>query len=143
MSGPFSGANAGRQQTMNDDRGDAFLSNGSQDLCLSCGACCASFRVSFYWSESDEATDGSVPAEITCQVAPLLCAMKGTDQPRPRCIALQGTIGTRVRCAIYDRRPSVCREVTSSGQNGMANIWCDHAREIWGLAPLLLMTGST
>jgi Fe-S-cluster containining protein len=128
---------------MNDDRGDAFSSGGSRDLCLACGACCASFRVSFYWSESDEATDGSVPAGMTCQVAPLLCAMKGTDQLHPRCIALQGTIGTGVRCAIYDRRPSVCREVTPSGQDGVVNIWCDRAREMWGLAPLLPMMGST
>jgi Fe-S-cluster containining protein len=50
------------------------------DPCLTCGACCASFRVSFYWAESDEAAVDSVPAALTCQVAPLLCAMKGTDQ---------------------------------------------------------------
>jgi Fe-S-cluster containining protein len=116
---------------------DACSSTDSQARCLACGACCASFRVSFYWSESDEATDGSVPAEMTCQVAPLLCAMKGTDQPRPRCIALQGTVGVRVRCAIYDRRPSVCCEVGPSGHGGRASPWCDHARAIWGLPSLM------
>ena len=116
---------------------DAFSSTDSQARCLACGACCASFRVSFYWSESDEATAGSVPAEMTCQVAPLLCAMKGTDQPHPRCIALQGTVGARVRCTIYDRRPSVCREVVLSGHVVRASPWCDRARAICGLPPLM------
>jgi Fe-S-cluster containining protein len=109
---------------------------GSSNPCLACGACCAAFRVSFYWSESDEAAADSVPADMTCPIAPLLCAMKGTDHSHPRCIALQGTVGVRVWCAIYERRPSVCREVAPSGQNGMANIWCDRARAIWGLPPI-------
>jgi Fe-S-cluster containining protein len=77
----------------------------------------------------------SIPADMICRVAPLLCAMKGTDQPHPRCIALQGEVGVSVRCAIYERRPSVCREVTPSGPN--ANTWCDRARVLWGLPPLM------
>ena len=116
---------------------DEYSSTGSEDLCLTCGACCAAFRVSFYWAESDEAVADSVPADMTCQVAPLLCAMKGTDQPHSRCTALQGDVGTRVWCAIYERRPSVCREVVPSGQTGSANIWCDRARAIYGLPPFM------
>lgn len=116
--------------------GDGFSSTGLQDLCQTCGACCAAFRVSFYWAESDETAADSVPADMTCQVAPLLCAMKGTDQPHPRCVALQGDVGVRVWCAIYERRPSVCREVTPLGQDGLANLWSDRARVIWGLSPL-------
>jgi hypothetical protein len=114
---------------------DAYSSTGSQALCLNCGACCAAFRVSFYWAESDEAMADSVPADMTCQVAPLLCAMKGTDHPHPRCVALQGEIGVRVWCAIYERRPSVCREVVPSGQMGYTSLWCDRARAIYGLPP--------
>ena len=29
--------------------------------CLSCGACCAHFRASFYWAEADDQTPGGVP----------------------------------------------------------------------------------
>ena len=105
--------------------------------CLTCGACCAAFRVSFYWAESDEAVAICVPADMTCPVAPLLCAMKGTDQPHPWCIALRGTVGVKVWCSIYERRPSVCQEVLSSGQDGLTNLWCDRARAIWGLPPLM------
>jgi Fe-S-cluster containining protein len=104
--------------------------------CLACGACCAAFRVSFYWAESDLALGNSVPAELTCQVAPLVCAMRGTDQPHPWCVALRGNVGLGVRCAIYERRPSVCREVVPSGQNERANYWCDRARAAWGLPPI-------
>ena len=106
------------------------------DVCLTCGACCASFRVSFYWAESDEAVACCVPADMTCQVAPLLCAMKGTNQQEPWCVALQGNVGVNVRCSIYDRRPSVCHEVTPSGRGAMANFWCDRARALWDLLPL-------
>jgi Fe-S-cluster containining protein len=123
----------------------AYSSTGSEDLCLTCGACCAAFRVSFYWAESDVAVADSVPADMTCQVAPLLCAMKGTNQLHPRCVALQGDVGVRVWCAIYEQRPSVCREVAPSGQsrqNGVATIWCDRAREIYDLPPFMpVLTG--
>lgn len=44
-------------------------------------------------------------------------------------------IQCRVWCAIYEQRPSVCREVLPSGQGGVANSWCDRARAIWGLPP--------
>ena len=33
--------------------------------CLTCGACCAYFRVSFHWSEADPALGGRVPFELT------------------------------------------------------------------------------
>lgn len=116
---------------------DLYSSSGWRSVCLTCGACCASFRVSFYWYESDEAVVDCVPTGMTCQVAPLVCAMKGTDGRHPRCMALQGTVGLDVWCTIYKRRPSVCHEVRPSGQDGAANSWCDRAREIWGLPPLM------
>lgn len=112
-------------------------STGSPNPCLTCGACCAAFRVSFYWSESSEDIADSVPTELTYHVAPLLCAMKGTDQPYPRCIALQGEVGTGVWCAIYGRHPSVCHEVVPWDPNGVANVWCERARAIWGLPRLM------
>lgn len=37
--------------------------------CMSCGACCAFFRVSFYWAEGSDA-GGCVPVELTEPVSP-------------------------------------------------------------------------
>ncbi len=42
--------------------------------CMTCGACCAHYRVSFYWGESSEAPGGFVPIELTEQVHPRCCA---------------------------------------------------------------------
>lgn len=110
-----------------------------QNPCLTCGACCAAFRVAFYWAESDEAVVNCIPADMTCHIAPLLCAMKGTDQPHPWCVALQGSVGIQVWCSIYERRPSVCQEVQPSGTDGLTNPWCDRARALWGLPPLIVV----
>ena len=109
---------------------------GLQNPCLTCGACCAAFRDAFYWAESDDAMANCVPADMTCHIAPLLCAMNGTDQPHPWCVALQGNVGIKVWCSIYERRPSVCQEVQPSDTDGLSNPWCDRARAIWGLPPL-------
>lgn len=111
------------------------------NLCLACGACCASFRVSFYWSEAYDAATGTVPPEITRHVAPLLCAMIGTDQPPRRCVALQGSIGIATWCAIYERRPTVCREFEPVHPDGAANPLCERARQFWGLPPLVESSG--
>ena len=81
--------------------------------CTDCGACCATFRVSFYWSEADPFTGGSVPAEMVTKISPSLVAMQGTNQPVPRCVALQGNIGKQVGCGIYPHRSSTCRDFTA------------------------------
>lgn len=56
--------------------------------CMTCGACCAFFRVSFYWAEADDA-GGTIPARLTEQISPFHRCMSGTNQKNPRCIALQ------------------------------------------------------
>lgn len=84
----------------------AALSIGSD--CRDCGACCASFRVSFYWAEAD-AYD--LPKVLVEKVAPLYACMAGTDAALPRCRALQGEVGSGVRCTVYSHRPSPCREL--------------------------------
>ncbi|SFT70176.1 hypothetical protein SAMN05192562_1011579 [Kosakonia arachidis] len=103
--------------------------------CMSCGACCAYFRVSFYWAEADDA-GGSVPAQLTEQLTPLLRCMCGTNQKQSRCVALEGTPGESARCSIYEGRPSPCREFAMSGESGEVNEACDRARARYGLAPL-------
>jgi Fe-S-cluster containining protein len=104
--------------------------------CLACGACCAHYRVSFYWAETDAGSDNGVPAGMTDKVNDFLVAMKGTHTSSCRCTALQGLIGESVFCSIYDRRASVCREFAPSWENGIHNIRCDQARLARGLAPL-------
>ncbi|EEV2467373.1 YkgJ family cysteine cluster protein, partial [Escherichia coli] len=60
--------------------------------CMTCGACCAFFRVSFYWAEADDA-GGKVPVSLTEQISPFHRCMRGTSQKNPRCVALAGTPG--------------------------------------------------
>jgi hypothetical protein len=104
--------------------------------CLECGACCACFRVSFHWSEADPAAGGLTPPEITTKLTPHRAAMRGTETPPPRCAALEGEIGKRVRCSIYPLRPSPCREFQASWVDGVRSERCDHARAEHGLPPL-------
>ena len=104
--------------------------------CLTCGACCAFFRASFYWGEADDSTPGGVPAGLTDKLTPHLLVMKGTNQPKPRCIALEGEIGGHVYCRIYEQRSSVCRDFEPSWEKSEPNPRCDKARLMWGLAPI-------
>lgn len=104
--------------------------------CVSCGACCAFYRASFYWAEADNAAGGTVPVELTEKLNDFRRVMKGTGQKSPRCVALLGEIGQSVRCSIYEVRASVCRDFDMSWRNGAHNERCDQARAAWGLAPL-------
>jgi uncharacterized protein len=104
--------------------------------CLDCGACCAFFRASFYWAESDLASEGGVPSELTEKLNDFRMVMKGTTGSCPRCIALKGNIGDRVYCSIYESRASVCRDFQPAWLNGEPNEQCDNARAKWGLVPL-------
>jgi uncharacterized protein len=78
--------------------------------CQTCGACCAYFRVSFYWAETDAHPQGSVPKAMTKSISPYHVAMQGTTIKPPRCVALDGNIGESVGCSIYEKRSSTCRE---------------------------------
>jgi Fe-S-cluster containining protein len=104
--------------------------------CLSCGACCAHFRASFHWLETDSAPGGFTPAELTVPVTKHLVAMRGTDRNPPRCIALAGRIGESVGCTIYEQRASPCRDFQASWVDGQHNERCDRARAAHGLPPL-------
>src|SRR3546814_14024737 len=56
--------------------------------CLSCGACCAHFRVSFYCGEIAGESGGTVPPELVTQVGPLRACMQGTESGGKPCPAL-------------------------------------------------------
>ena len=106
--------------------------------CLSCGACCAYFRVSFYCGEiADGSGAGMVPPELVTQVGPLRAAMKGTERGLGRCTALRGEIGSPdVRCSVYPQRPSPCREFEPWLEDGSPEPDCQRARAYFGLPPL-------
>lgn len=103
---------------------------------MTCGACCAYYRASFYWAEADDATPGGVPAHLTRKLNPFRRVMIGMEGSSPRCTALEGTVGEGVRCTIYGSRPSVCRDLAASWADGTHNERCDKARAAWGLPPL-------
>ncbi len=107
----------------------------SVNPCMSCGACCAWFRVSFYWAEGDDG-GGGVPSELTEPLTPFLRCMAGTNEKKPRCRALTGEVGRSVHCSIYASRPSPCREFPMTGEQGRPNDACDRARAAYGLPPL-------
>ena len=104
--------------------------------CLSCGACCAYFRIAFHWSETDPFLGGTVPAELTEKLDPHRVVMRGTQSKTPRCVALVGTIGVAAHCGIHPIKPSVCREVEPSWEFGRHSPQCDKGRIAHGLAPL-------
>ncbi|KRW62216.1 YkgJ family cysteine cluster protein [Pseudomonas sp. TTU2014-080ASC] len=103
--------------------------------CLTCGACCAFFRVSFFWGECQSA-GGTVPDDKVVQISPHRVAMIGTDAKPSRCTALMGTVGDGVRCTLYEHRSSPCREFEASWVDGVHNPRCDDARRAHGLPPL-------
>jgi uncharacterized protein len=114
-----------------------------ENPCLTCGACCATLRVSFYWSEAEASLGGKVPLELTEQVAPLMRCMQGTNQKQPRCVALVGEVGQAVGCSIYGNRPSLCRDFGVQWQPEGGTILledlerCNRARQKTGLPRLV------
>jgi len=97
--------------------------------CLTCGACCASFRVDFAVPELDD-RGGRVPAGLAVQVNDSTCRMRGTDHVPVRCAALTGKVGGQVACGIYEWRPAPCREFEAGSDA------CGIARMRHGMAPL-------
>ena len=99
----------------------------SDNPCLHCGACCMSFRVSFYWGE---AAARALPEQLIAQVTPHIACMAGTNAAAPRCAALGlGTTGP-MACGVYAQRPSPCHEVEIGDDK------CTRARARHGLPPL-------
>lgn len=98
--------------------------------CLDCGACCAWFRVSFYWAETDAHPGGSVPEHLVKPIGPHRVAMRGTEWKPARCIALAGEVGQSVSCSIYPLRSSTCREFEAGTEH------CNRARQAHGLPPI-------
>ena len=107
----------------------------SDHPCLSCGACCNFFRVSFHWSET-LFESYRVPTEMTDELTLYRNVMTGTDQVNPRCVAFTGVVGKLVGCAIYKNRPGCCRDFKASFEDGIKSLTCDQARAAKGLSLL-------
>lgn len=103
--------------------------------CLSCGACCAYYLITFPEEDCNHLPGGYVPIELTAVSAINRRSMKGTEIRHPRCIALEGCLGAQVHCRIYDSRPSTCRAFKRSWSQGFGNELCDRARLAYGLQP--------
>jgi hypothetical protein len=101
----------------------------SDHPCLSCGACCASFRVDFSVYESED-MGGGVPSGLAVEVTSSTRRLRGTDHSPPRCAALTGQVGVKAACGIYEWRPSPCREFAEGSEA------CQRARARHGLAAL-------
>lgn len=104
--------------------------------CLSCGACCAAFRVDFHRADLASGEQAGVPAGLALPLTATLMRMRGTDEAPPRCVALDGEIGKAVRCTIYEQRPGPCRDFAPYAPIGIGEDACDRARGRHGLPPL-------
>lgn len=106
--------------------------------CQKCGACCSSYRVSFYWREAEKSDNpNAVPQTYWEEGSGHLRTMRGTESKHsPKCSALSGKVGDFVSCKIYDNRPSPCRNFEASFENGTHKPRCDEARKKHGLEPL-------
>ena len=97
----------------------------TQDACLSCGACCAYFRVSFYWAE------GFPCLSTILNLSPRSIHAWREPIKNPRCIALEGSIGEQVSCGMYELRSSSCKEVQ------IADAQCNKARMAHNMIPFI------
>lgn len=114
----------------------------ASQICQQCGACCAHYRVSFYWGESNPSTGGTVPPDLTERLTPFRVIMKGTGSKPSRCVAMEGEVGKHVSCGIHTVRGSTCREFGVNDVDGRPTIHagdverCNRAREAHGIPPL-------
>ena len=103
----------------------------AEHICTHCGACCATFRVSFYWAEGE-----ALPPTYTEPLTPVYACMAGTNQAQPKCIALQGEVGRAVSCNVYEHRSSTCQGVQLGDEQ------CQKARLHHGLPAIVFQDSS-
>lgn len=103
------------------------MSNQADNPCLACGACCKTYRVSFYWAEAEER---GLPDALVERVSAHIACMAGTNSSTPRCAALGTGAAGPLGCAVYPQRPDPCREVQPGDDK------CQRARARHGLSAL-------
>lgn len=113
------------------------MKTSEDNPCLSCGACCQHFRISFYCGETEDHPGGWVPSSKVIKLNPVMACMQGTEMGGGKCVALIGTPGEPgIGCSIYKNRPSPCREYPVWMEDGSPNPDCQRLRQKIGLAPL-------
>ena len=128
---PRNEPSSGPEPAQDLDRGITLQpadSPASDVECRHCGACCAAFRVSFYWAEAD--ASGLSPILVE-QIGPWYACMTGTNSAAPHCLALTGTVGSNVLCSVYAQRPSPCRKLRPGDSQ------CARARDRYGLPAIV------
>lgn len=104
--------------------------------CLSCGACCASLLCvgirpgeeparEDHWDIFAEDGEGELVVDRYVKRNPETLA----------CIALEGELGSRVGCRIYESRPTMCRDFEAGSDR------CHAIRRAYGLEPFLTIEG--
>jgi len=114
---------------------DSFHRTHPPGPCQRCGACCAFYLVSFPDDEVVDSTGNSELFDLSLPLGKARRFMKGTKARHPRCLALQGSVGSHVACSIYEHRPSTCCAFQRSWEHGTGNTLCDRARNVFGLEP--------
>ena len=108
--------------------------------CITCGACCVKYQVSFYWGEAEPSESAHpVPKEYFDDRSSFYRVLKRKKDSAGnlRCIALEGEVGKKVGCGIYENRPTPCRDFNFSHEDGVTpEPRCDEARVSIGLLPL-------
>ncbi len=97
--------------------------------CVTCGACCHTYRVEFPVYEL-QSMGGSVPDHLTHEVNGNRVRMNGTAWHPVRCDALIGQCGEEAICSIYEQRSSTCRNFDFDSDR------CHEARARHNLPPL-------
>jgi Fe-S-cluster containining protein len=133
----MSSSNVASKDCQEDGRVFIDMPSDESNPCLNCGACCSHYRISFYNGEMDSQPMGFVPSHMVSAVTPFIACMKGTESGGGRCSALTGKIGESIGCAIYNNRPTPCREFPVWMEDGSPNPACQSLRAKIGIAPLL------
>lgn len=107
--------------------------------CVICGACCRYFKIEFDYKKNKQ-----VPMNFYNKKTLLwqfmnleyrnIAAMKGAESfNKGKCIALDGELGEKALCTIYENRPDHCRAFPVWEKNGEQNKRCIKARVEKGL----------
>jgi Fe-S-cluster containining protein len=103
------------------------MSAADENLCQSCGACCAySANWPRFTIEDDVALD-LIPAKYVNE------RQSGMRCEGDRCSALSGVVGAETSCTIYAVRPEVCRTCLPG------DVECNMARRRHGLPAIEVM----
>ncbi|MGH9948865.1 MAG: YkgJ family cysteine cluster protein, partial [Pyrinomonadaceae bacterium] len=102
--------------------------------CVTCGACCA-FPMAVSITENEAARIGNyTEVVLDREYADVVVGRFIPRAENDKCVNLDGKLGERIGCAIYEERPKCCREFDAGSDR------CHEFRRIYGLEPQLTET---